>query len=164
MLDTHEENSKKKLGATVLTVAVIAGCIVFTDHLRAQERTTVATAAPATMVSTATDVTSTTQSATPNTSTDGLYSASSNYYVPHGNESIQVSITLKDGVISNASIRNSESDRESAQYQEDFASVFKSYVVGKKISSLKLGVVAGASDTTQGFNNALSQIALKAQA
>ena len=79
-------------------------------------------------------------------------------------ESIQVNLTLKNGVVTDVSIQNSESDRESAAYQQDFASAYKSYVVGKQISGLRLGNVAGASDTTQGFDDAVSKIATQAQA
>jgi uncharacterized protein with FMN-binding domain len=95
---------------------------------------------------------------------DGTFSATSSYYVPHSNETINVSLTLQNGVISNAAIINSEGDDQSARYQQDFATVYKSYVVGKKISDLQIGVIAGASDTSQGFNDALSQIASKAKA
>jgi hypothetical protein len=37
-------------------------------------------------------------------------------------------------------------------------------VVGQKISDLNLDSVAGASDTTSGFNEAVAQIAQQAQA
>jgi hypothetical protein len=42
--------------------------------------------------------------------------------------------------------------------------VYKSHVVGKNISGLKLGALAGASDTADAFNQAISQITSKAQA
>ncbi len=175
MLDTYEQHSKRKLIATLLSVVVIAGVIVFADHLKSEvaantslsQSTT--TSAPATTSPTPANTntsTSTSTAATTNTSgyADGTYSASSSYYVPHSNENIQVTVSIKDGVIISSSIVNSQGDRDSAAYQQDFASVYKSYVVGKKISSLRLGTIAGASDTTQGFADALSQIASKAQA
>lgn len=171
MLDTYEKHSKLKLIATVLSVAVIAGCVVFVDHLKASSATATTSTGPTTTTAQAVATTSPTTDVTPSVAAttasnykDGTYSATSGYYVPHGNETIRVNLTVANGVISAAAVQNSESDRESAQYQQDFASVFKSYVVGKKISGLKLGVVAGASDTTQGFNDALSQIATKARA
>jgi len=171
MLETYEKNSKKKLVATVLTVLVVAGSVVFADHFKSEraEKTTVSVpttsqTAPAVATTTApTTTTSTTATASSSTST-GTFTASSNYYVPHGNESIQVSLTVRGGVITSASIQNSEGDRESASYQEDFAASYKTYVVGKKISGLQLSTIAGASDTTQGFNDALTQIASKVQA
>jgi uncharacterized protein with FMN-binding domain len=94
---------------------------------------------------------------------DGTYAATSKYSVPPGEESIQVTLTLSGGTITDASIQNSENDPESAQFQEDFATSYKSSVVGKKIAVLHLGNIAGASDTAQAFNDALSQITTKAQ-
>lgn len=177
MLHTYEQHSKKKLVAIILSLVVIAGFVVFADHVKAKTAAAAGTLAQSSSsapsstpsMSASTDSTTATNTSSPAASStssykDGTYSASSSYYVPHGNESIQVSLTLKDGVITSSSIRNSEGDPESAQYQQDFASSYKSYVVGKKISGLQLGILAGASDTTQGFDNALSQIASEAQA
>lgn len=174
MLNVYEQHSRRKLIATILAVVVIAGAVVFADHFKeaneADKSQTAQTSASTTpSEDTATNSTSTAPT-TDSTSTtgvaykDGSYSASSSYYVPHGNETIDVNLTLQDGVITDVSIQNSEGDRESAEYQEDFASVYKSYVVGKKIDGLRLGNVAGASDTTEGFDNAISQIASKALA
>jgi uncharacterized protein with FMN-binding domain len=95
---------------------------------------------------------------------DGTYTATSNYQVPHGSESIKVNLTLKGGVVTSSSVQNSENNFDSAQFQEGFAATYQSYVVGKKISGLQLGAISGASDTTAGFNEALSQIASQAQA
>lgn len=172
MRPTYERNSKTKLVATVVTIIVIAGIVLFADHLKAASKTSASNLATTSASSTtptnntttttpATDTTDSTGTATStNTSTykDGTYSASSNYYVPHGNESIKVTLTLQNGVITSSSISNSEGDPDSASFQEDFASAYKSYVIGKKISSVNLDVVAGASDTTQGFDDAVSQI------
>ncbi len=183
MLETYEQNSKKKLIATALAVLVIAGVVMFADHLKTTNSTTTNTVAQTTSPTTAAttgDVTTPTTSDTsaststssstatsttsPSTYKDGTYTATSEYYVPHGDESIEVSLTVSSSVVTSVSIQNSESDRDSASYQEEFASAYKSYVVGKKISGLKISTIAGASDTTQGFNDALSQIASKAQA
>jgi len=95
---------------------------------------------------------------------DGTYSASTTYYVPHGSESIKVTLTVKSGVVINSGITNSESDPESARFQEDFANEYQSYVVGKNIADIKLSYVAGASDTTDGFNQAVHNIANQAKA
>ncbi|MGH7241538.1 MAG: FMN-binding protein [Candidatus Saccharimonadales bacterium] len=172
MLETYEQNSKKKLVATVLAVVVIAGVVILADALKSKSSTAdVASQATSQTTASNTPETSTSASDTTATSTtasgsykDGTYSASSDYYVPHGDESIKVSLTLSSGTITNVSIDNSENDGNSAAYQEEFASVYKSYVVGKKISSLQLSNIAGASDTTQGFNEALSKITSEAQA
>lgn len=180
MLATYEQHSRRKLIATVLSVIIIAGGVVLIDHLKARHSSAASLSTQITPNKT-TSPSATNQTATPaaasNASTnnsnsatttsayhDGSYSASSSYYVPNGNESIRVTLTLKDGAIADASIQNSEGDQQSASYQEQFASVYRSYVVGRKISGLRIGIVAGASDTSLGFQDALSQIASKAQA
>jgi uncharacterized protein with FMN-binding domain len=184
MLETYHKQAKRKLAATVISLVVIAGVVVYVDHTKALQTTPIASttqtgqsaATPSSSSSSSgsnstnsSDSTSTTGSGSSSSSTpasgykDGSYSVSSDYYVPHGYESITVNLTLQNGKITGASIQNSEGDPESARFQEDFASAYKSYVVGKSISGLQLGVVSGASDTTQGFNDALSQIATKAQ-
>ena len=178
-MNTYEQHSTRKLIATILSVLLVAGVVVIVDHFRAESRqmapvaqvpriATVAVTPSASPAPTTTSLVPTVAPAvTPVQSsgyTDGSFNASSDYYVPSGNETIKVTLTLRSGVVADAQIGNSASDRESARYQQDFASVYKSYVVGKKISNLRIGVIAGASDTSQGFNDALSKIAAKAQA
>lgn len=164
MLQTYEQESQKKFFATVLAVLVVAGAVVFTDHLHAQHlhATALTTVVPARTSGHA--GMSHTSTASTSAYKDGSYAFTSQYFVPHGSEAIQVDVTLQSGVISDVSVQNSENDFDSARYQEDFASVYKSYVVGKKLSGLQLSIIAGASDTTQAFINALSHIAAQAQA
>lgn len=169
MLDTYEKHSRAKLVATLVTVLVIAGVVVLADHLKSQStaataRTnTASSAAMPAVTSTATGGTASTSTSNSGGYKDGSYSAASDYFVPHSSENIQVTLTLQNGEVTNASIQNSESDPTSAAFQEDFAAEYKHYVVGKKISGLQLSTIAGASDTTQAFNDAVNQIASKAQ-
>lgn len=179
MLDTYHNQAKKRLIATVVSLIIIAGVVLYADHIkasRADSTSTVATTGtsstsrPSSSMTDTTPTTSDQSSASGSSSSssssaykDGTYSATSDYYVPHGSEQIEVTLTLKDGTITGSSIKNSESDRESVGYQEDFASAYKNFVVGKKIIGLQLSTISGASDTTQGFNDAVSQIASKAQ-
>ncbi|HET6924991.1 MAG TPA: hypothetical protein VFH39_04135 [Candidatus Saccharimonadales bacterium] len=178
MLNTYEQHSKRKLAATVLTIFVIAGTVLVADHMKSELSAAPKTFTPAATSATTNNGAGTTQSSTATGSSgagsatasttsgykDGTYTAASSYYVPHGNESIQVNVTLSNGVITKSSVQNSEGDPTSASFQENFAASYKSYVVGQKLADLRLGVIAGASDTTQGFANALSQIASQAQA
>ncbi len=173
MLQTYEQRSKVKLITTVVTVLAIAAVVVFADHLKSQSSKRTATSlAPATTTSASNGSSNTTSPTTNGTSStsstsfkDGTYTATSDYLVPHGGqEEIQVSLTLQSGTVTDVSIKNSESDVDSAQYQESFAGVYKNYVVGKKIAGLQLGAIAGASDTAQGFNDAVGQIETQAKA
>lgn len=174
MLAPYEQHARTKLIAIVVSIIVIAGVIMLADHLKSKTPALATTSGQTSQPTAQTNTTSTTNMPTatpPSTSpgtgssySDGSYSATSDYYVPHGDEEIRVNLTLQNGVVTAASIQNSESNRDSAMFQEDFASEYKQFVIGKKISSLNLSNIAGASDTTQAFNEAVSQIASKAQA
>ena len=95
---------------------------------------------------------------------DGSYSATGNYDSPGGPQSIDVKVTLAGGVITDASVTQNATDREAEQYQSQFASGFKSVVIGKKISDISLSRVAGSSLTPIGFNSALDSIKSEAAA
>jgi len=171
MLSTYEQRSKLKLTATIMTVLVIAGIVLLADHIKAQKSPTSAvlqtSASTSSTLPLSTPATSSNSSTTVTTNSstykDGTYSANSSYYVPHGQEAIKVTLTVKNGIVTDSSVQNSQNDFTSAQYQQYFAAEYKSYVIGQKISGLQIGVIAGASDTTQGFNDAVSQIASQAQ-
>lgn len=175
MLDTYEQNGKKKLAAIVVGSLIVAGGVVVIDQSKGK---TNASSQLTSLPTTDSDDTSagseSTASATPTptparsggssgTYKDGTYTATASYRVPHSAEAIRVSLTLKNGAITAASVQNSEGDRESAEYQREFTARYKSHVVGQKIDSLNLNVIAGASDTTEGFNQAVSQISQQAQ-
>lgn len=94
---------------------------------------------------------------------DGSYSSSVNYVTHHNhNESITVTITLEDGVVTDLNLDQSGTSGESAQYQSRFASSIDSYVVGESIDDISLSRVAGASDTTKAFMEALEDIMVEA--
>lgn len=176
MLTTYQKQAKTKFIATVVSLIVIAGIVVLADHLRAKDSTALTsntTGSSSTQTINPGTTPPSTDSADPNNVSagdsgndfkDGAYSASSDYFVPAGNEHIAVTATLSGGIVTDVSVQNSESDPESKAFQEDFSSNYKTFVIGKKISGLHLTNVAGASDTTRAFSDALSQIASKAQA
>lgn len=163
------QHANRKLTATVMTILVIAGLVVVADYFKSNG-TAQSKIATSQQTSSPMQMATTTTSSTPamgmshSAYKDGTYAATSSYFVPSGQESIDVTLTVKNGVIVGSTIKNSETDYDSAVYQESFASVYKHYVVGQQLSGLQLSGVAGASDTTQGFNDALSQITSQAQA
>ncbi len=96
---------------------------------------------------------------------DGTYIASANYSVPHGNNSIGVSITLSNGVVSAVKTTHDYADRESGMYVDSFDSSINSVVTGKSLEILtSLSRVGGASLTTFGFEDAVASIANQAKA
>ena len=94
---------------------------------------------------------------------DGIYTAIGTYEAPPGEEKIGVTVTLKDGLITNSSLEKLGKAETSKKMQANFESGYKVLVTGKDIDSIDLGVVAGSSLTPNGFENALDQIKKKAQ-
>lgn len=110
-------------------------------------------------------VTSTTVPAdTKGTYKDGVYTAVGRYRSPEGAESIGVSITLKDGIVVDSTVTSNATDGKSIRYQGFFIGGYKALVVGKSLDAIKLTKVSGSSLTPGGFNNALEQIKVQAQA
>ena len=89
---------------------------------------------------------------------DGTYSATGSYLSPGGRESVALTVTIKDGVITDTTFEADASAADSRQYQAQFADNYKALVVGKKINGLSLSRVAGSSLTSNGFNDALDEI------
>lgn len=93
---------------------------------------------------------------------DGSYNAIGNYISPGGAETIKVSVTLADGVITDATVEPQAFRPNSIKFQGLFAGNCKPMIVGKNIDDVKLDKVAGSSLAPKGFNDALSQIKIKA--
>ena len=94
---------------------------------------------------------------------DGTYTATQKYSTPEDTESIKVTVTVANDVITDVSATPSAKSRESKEYANAFVANYKTYVVGKSLKGLKLNRVSGASLTTQGFNNAITNIQSQAQ-
>jgi uncharacterized protein with FMN-binding domain len=95
---------------------------------------------------------------------DGTYTASGNYSTPGGRESVTVTVTLKNNIVTDVNTTGSATRGDSAEYQSAFLSGYKSQVVGKSINSISLSRVAGSSLTSDGFNKALDSIENDAKA
>ena len=170
-METFEPRNTAKTITAIVTIVAIIGIVILIEVLQnsstSVQVSSTPTHSPPATTSSALAATSTSPTTSSSSSSsvykDGTYSADAQYYVPHGYEDIKVTLTVSSGVVTNSSIVNSESNRDSQGYQADFASVYKSSVVGKKLSEIKLSYVAGASDTTNGFNDAVSQIKTQAQ-
>lgn len=159
--DQPDNSKQKKIAAfAVIIIAgiIIAAAVAFGNRQDAPQSTATTSqqSQAATDPATTPDNTSDTTVAT--AYNDGTYTADSDYNVPRSFENIKVTLTVANNVVTDSQIVNSEGDRESAEWQEKFTSVYKAQVVGKKLSDINLYHVAGASDTAEGFNNALEQI------
>lgn len=93
---------------------------------------------------------------------DGTYSAVGSYNSPGGSDDLNVSVTLADGIITDATVTSGAHDQTSSHYQGVFIANYKPLVIGKNIDDVVLSKVSGSSLTSGGFNQALTKI--KAQA
>ncbi len=89
---------------------------------------------------------------------DGTYTAKGVYSVHSGPEEITISLTLKDGVITDTTFAGTPAVKMSQKFMDMFAQNYKPMVIGKKISEVKLGKVSGSSLTPMGFNDAVEKI------
>ncbi len=95
---------------------------------------------------------------------NGTYSADGEYRSPAGAESITVSLTLVNDVITDATVTPHATNKRSIQMQDAFISGFKQLVVGKNIDEVTLDKVSGSSLTPKGFNDAIAKIKVQAKA
>lgn len=95
---------------------------------------------------------------------DGTYSASGSYQAPSGTESVDVTITLKDDVITDVQVVGNASDPEAQQHQGEFIGGIAAEVVGKDIDQISVSRVSGSSLTSGGFNAAIAEIKADAAA
>jgi uncharacterized protein with FMN-binding domain len=89
---------------------------------------------------------------------NGTYTAKISYDAHRHQESIEVSITIEDGKIITVSNVHSGNDHESVEYQNSFEQNIESTVVGKNLDDVALSRIGGASDTTEAFMKAITQI------
>ena len=94
---------------------------------------------------------------------DGTYSAEGDYIVHIGPKHINVTLTLKNNIITDANVKNEADDKTSVNYQNKFISGYKEFVIGKSIVGLHLTKVSGSSLTPNGFNDALQKIETQAK-
>lgn len=93
---------------------------------------------------------------------DGQYSATASYNSPGGSQQIGVTVTLTADKVTAAAL-DLKAEGIAKTYQALFQSGYLPQVVGKDISTISLGAVAGSSLTGGGFNTALDQIEAQAR-
>lgn len=156
------------LGAVAIASAAIVGGISLTKTSSNQQ----STGASQTSTNDSQTTTTTSSASQSNINTevssgykDGTYTASASYSVPHnGSNSIAVTLTVKDGVITAVNADNSYTDHESSEYIDMFEQALEGKVVGQSVASLSPSRIGGASLTTGGFSDALETIRTQAKA
>ncbi len=158
-----DTNTTKKAG--VLTLVVVAGFLayLFGNNAEKSEMTEEPDEfAPAAAIKT--PVSDTAAPVVAAAYKDGIYSAVGNYVAPSGAEAIDVTLTVKDGMVADATVDATATNPASKQWQATFIAGYKEQVVGKKLSDLSLSKVSGSSLTPKGFNDALNEIRDQAKA
>ena len=142
-----------RYGAAVAGLAgilVFAGCSAETD---ASEETPAAATSESSNTSTAR-----TTAASTGKYADGTYTASGSYQTPETVETISVTLTLDNDVITEVNVIGDPQARETQQYQGQFIGGISDVVVGKNIDEISVSRVAGSSLTSKGFNSAVDKI------
>lgn len=94
---------------------------------------------------------------------DGTYSATGTYTSPAGPESIKVTLTVKDDVVTGVSVQPQASNEKSVNFQNLFATGISAQVVGKSLDEIGgFSSVNGSSLTPDGFDAALADIQAQA--
>lgn len=93
---------------------------------------------------------------------DGEYTVTGHYTSPAGPETIKVTLTLQDSIVTDAEVVSEATHQISIMRQGEFVGGYKAQVIGKNLNEVNVGKVAGSSLTPKGFNEAVEQI--KAQA
>lgn len=94
---------------------------------------------------------------------DGTYTAVGDYTTHAGPEAVQITVTLKDNIITDTQFQATPNERLSQRYQGMFADNYKALVIGKNINDVQLGAVSGSSLTPMGFNDAIAKIQQQAK-
>ena len=110
------------------------------------------------------EATGTDSTATSGAYADGTYTADGSYQTPETVETISVTLTLADGVVTGVEVTGDPQAPETEQYQGEFVDGIEAEVVGVAIDELDVHRVAGSSLTSGGFNAAVDDIKEQAAA
>jgi uncharacterized protein with FMN-binding domain len=95
---------------------------------------------------------------------DGTYTAEGSYATPESVESITVTVTLENDIVTDVEVTGDPQKRESVQYQGQFIGGIADVVVGEDLADISVSRVAGSSLTSAGFNQAIEAIKAEAAA
>lgn len=161
-MEESEGPNKAVIGVIVIVMiaAVGGGVLYLTQQDGASAEQSVVSSADTTQ---STDTSSSTSSTSDNY-TDGTYTSSVSFQTPDGIDGIEVTVVLANNVVTSVTATTDAGSRESQEYDDRFLASYESEVVGKSVDDVQLSRVAGASLTSNGFNNALDEIRQQAAA
>ena len=142
----------------IVLIGVVASVVITVQNNQDAAKNEATTQPAQTTQNTDTQQPATSGSSDTSTYKDGTYSATGSYATPGGMESIKLTVTIKNGIITNTELGQNATDRDAKQYQSAFAGGYADLVVGKNVNEVSLSRVAGSSLTSNGFNRALDSI------
>ena len=89
---------------------------------------------------------------------EGTYSSRGGYQSPNGPETVEVTITVVNNVITEIVVTPNASNSTSKRDQGQFAEGISAETVGKPLDAFSVSRVSGSSLTSGGFNEALEAI------
>lgn len=96
---------------------------------------------------------------------DGEYTSSQTYGVVDDlveQDSIDVTVTLADGIVTDVEVVGHPFAERSKEYMQDFVNEVAGEVVGRSVEEAHVIALAGASKTSEAFNEAMDDIAVQA--
>lgn len=103
--------------------------------------------------------------ATVSTFADGSYTTAVSYFTPRRTEhTMDVTLVVADGVITDASILWDGKAEASTPSHRGFADAYQAEVIGQNLETIDLSRVGGASLTSDAFNEAIDTIEAEARA
>ena len=174
-MEPQQNNTIKKGAIGILTIGLIAGLGLYLsqEKNKSNESAEITTTEEAGEPTTPPQTTGT-QNPPQNTEVsttvtvgstykDGVYKASGTYTSPAGKETVAISLTLANDVVTAATFKGDATNPGSKNWQGKFSEGFTQVVVGKKIEDISLTVVNGSSLTPKGFTDALSKVKAEAK-
>ena len=156
----------KNIGIGILVITII-GLAVVQFGKAGQSGSTSNTQTALSVVQTSTTGVTVNKKTTNSAQSDyknGTYTASATYQTPEEPESLEITVTLDNNVVTDAIFNGQARDKTSREMQALFAEGFKEQVVGKPIDEIALTVVNGSSLTPKGFMDALQKVKQEAKA
>ena len=147
-----------RIGVAAVGVAgafALAGCAASDTTT---EPTTDTTATPESSTTPAPAASASESTSSSSTYADGTYTAEGSYATPESVETIVVTVTLENDVITAVDVTGDPQKRESEEYQGRFIGGIADVVVGQDIDQISVSRVAGSSLTSGGFNQAIDTI------
>ena len=141
----------------VVVAIALAGCAA-SDTTTEPTTATTATPESSTAPTPAASASESESTASSGTYADGTYTAEGSYATPESVETIVVTVTLENDIITAVDVTGDPQKRESEEYQGRFIGGIADVVVGQDIDQISVSRVAGSSLTSGGFNQAIDTI------